>query len=36
MMYAIVEGDRAWLHKMTYNEDYAKFSTGHPRGAVGH
>ncbi len=28
MMYAIVEGDRAWLHKMTYNEDYAKFSPG--------
>lgn len=28
MIYAIVEGDRAWLHKMTYNEDYAKFSPG--------
>jgi CelD/BcsL family acetyltransferase involved in cellulose biosynthesis len=28
MMYAIVEGDRAWLHKMTFNEDYAKFSPG--------
>ena len=36
MMYAIVEGDRAWLHKMTYNEDYAKFSPGISRGAVCH
>jgi CelD/BcsL family acetyltransferase involved in cellulose biosynthesis len=28
IIYAIVEGDRAWLHKMAYDENYAKFSPG--------
>jgi CelD/BcsL family acetyltransferase involved in cellulose biosynthesis len=27
-MYAIVEGDQAWLHKIAYDEAYAKFSPG--------
>jgi CelD/BcsL family acetyltransferase involved in cellulose biosynthesis len=27
-MYAIVEGDRAWLGKIAYDETYAKFSPG--------
>jgi CelD/BcsL family acetyltransferase involved in cellulose biosynthesis len=27
-MYAIVEGDQAWLHKIAYDETYAKFSPG--------
>jgi hypothetical protein len=26
--YAIVEGDQAWLHKIAYDETYAKFSPG--------
>ncbi|MEP7173805.1 MAG: GNAT family N-acetyltransferase, partial [Aestuariivirga sp.] len=26
--YAIVEGDQAWLHKIAYDEAYAKFSPG--------
>ena len=26
--YAIVEGDRAWLHKIAYDETYAKYSPG--------
>jgi CelD/BcsL family acetyltransferase involved in cellulose biosynthesis len=28
IMYAIVEGDQAWLHKIAYDETYAKFSPG--------
>ena len=28
IMYAIVEGDQAWLHKIAYDEAYAKFSPG--------
>ncbi len=28
IMHAVVEGDRAWLHKIAYDEAYAKFSPG--------